>query len=184
IYIDDLGKLGRFYRTLNKYLSYKPHHGETVDFRYAHVFTDWQNVRFFSFLHHEIERLSSLIYLEGLSHVRHVNSEIEKLETPDEEKATASNKRMNGGTHYQNLLAIYYLLQYAKANCHNTKKAKFASFITGFSNNTLRQQWSNIHWKKDEKGLDWESDMKIVRGYFEELGLPEVVKSIDNDLNL
>jgi len=69
-----------------------------------------------------------------------------------------------------------------KVKENNTKKAGFASFLTGYSDNTLRQSWSNIHRKGDEKDPSWESDMRIVRGHFEELGLSEVVKLIDNDL--
>jgi hypothetical protein len=66
--VDDLHKLGRFFRTMHQHISYKPHHGEPVDFKYGHVFEDWNNVRFFSSIHQEIERWVSLIYLEGLSH--------------------------------------------------------------------------------------------------------------------
>lgn len=119
--------------------------------------------------------------------------EIQKLEREKKrQKASGSSpvgskdkkeKRDKGGTQYQNLLAIHYLLWYAKANCHNTKKAKFASFLTGYSEESLRQQWSNIHRKADESGQIWEKAMETVRGYFEELGLPEVVKLIDNDLS-
>jgi hypothetical protein len=92
-------------------------------------------------------------------------------------------KRDKGGTQYQNLLALHYLLHYLRADNNNTRKAKFASFLTGFSENTFRQQWSNVHWLKDKDGVAWEKDMKIVRAFFQELGLSEVAKQIDNDLD-
>ncbi len=93
------------------------------------------------------------------------------------------DKRDKGGTQYQNLLTIHYLLLYARANSHNTKKAKFASFLTGYGEESFRRQWSNIHQKANESGQIWEKDMQAVRGYFEALGLSEVVKLIDNDLD-
>jgi hypothetical protein len=91
-------------------------------------------------------------------------------------------RRDRGGTHYQNLLAIDYLLWYAKANGPNTQKAKFASFLTGYGEESFRRQWSNIQQKADESGRIWEMDMGMVRAYFEKLGLSEIVKRIDNDL--
>lgn len=102
--------------------------------------------------------------------------------TPETESEAKKNIKERRGSQYQIALAMYYLLQYTKANCPNTKKAKFVSFLTGYSENTLRQQWSNIHSKKNEDGVSWENDMKVVRNYFQELGLTEIVKMIDNDL--
>lgn len=115
----------------------------------------------------KIERLAALEQEEG------------RLQNSGSKERRDSDK---SGTRYQNLLAIHYLLLYAKASCHNTKKAAFASFLTGYSENTFRQQWSNIH-QKDERNKTWESDMRTVRDHFAALGLTEVVALIDNDLN-
>ncbi len=93
-----------------------------------------------------------------------------------------AEKRGQGGTHYQSLLAIHYLLKSASAKENNTKKAQFARFLTGFSDETFRQTWSNIHGKKDQNGVNWEADMKTVRAYFEDLGLAAAVHLIDEDL--
>jgi hypothetical protein len=90
---------------------------------------------------------------------------------------------VKGRTRYQALLTVHYLLTSLGAIENNTKKAEFASFLTGFSENTLRQDLSNIHRKADDNGAVWESDMKTVRRHFEELGLSDVVELIDNDLN-
>jgi hypothetical protein len=124
----------------------------------------------------------------GISFSKLCDLEIKKLERRirlerSGSKTISNEKRAKGGTQYQNLLALYYLLHYLRADDNATNKAKFASFLTGFSANTFRQQWSNIHWKKDKDGVAWEDDMKIVRSFFRELGLPEVVKLIDNDLH-
>jgi hypothetical protein len=94
-----------------------------------------------------------------------------------------SQKAVKGRTRYQALVTVHYLLRSSDARENNTKKAEFASFLTGFSEHTLRQDLSNIHRKADDNGAAWESDMKTVRGHFEELGLADVVKLIDNDLN-
>jgi hypothetical protein len=91
-------------------------------------------------------------------------------------------KRGEGGTHSQNLLAIYYLLQFTQVSSSNTRKASFASFLTGFSKNTLRQRLSTIHSKRNENGVEWEKDMRTVRQHFEDLGLEKVVHLIDADL--
>jgi hypothetical protein len=91
-------------------------------------------------------------------------------------------KRGRGGTHYQSLLAIHYLLKSANAADNNTKKADFAAFLSGFSKHTLRQTWSDIHRRAEINGTAWENDMKMVRRYFEELGLSDVIKFIDDDL--
>jgi hypothetical protein len=188
--VGDLRKLGRLNRTLNKYISYHPQLDAPVDFRYEHVFTDRQNVGFFSLLFNEIDRLGSLMYLEGLSHIPSLTlnkaKAISQAERPNlgiEATKSKTDKRGKGGTQYQNQLAVHYLLLYTRANTHNTKKAKFSSFLTGYGEEGFRRQWSNIHGKSDESGQIWEKDMKIVRSYFEELGLTEVVKLIDNDLD-
>jgi hypothetical protein len=181
--VDDLHKLGRFFRTMHQHISYKPHHGEPVDFEYGHVFEDWNNVRFFSSLHQEIERCGSLIYLEGLSHNIVPKTVQAKASGEEEGDDTKAEKRKKGGTHYQNLLAIHYLLRFMEVDCSNIQKAKFASFLTGFSDNTLRQQWSNIHWKRDENGVGWSEDMRTIREYFEGIGLTQIVAKIDSDLD-
>lgn len=68
-HVDDLNKLASFVRTLTRYLSYHPQQmPEPVHFEYAHVFSDWQKIGFFRYLHSEIDRLTTLVYLEGLSH--------------------------------------------------------------------------------------------------------------------
>jgi RecJ-like exonuclease len=100
-----------------------------------------------------------------------------------ESQKEQSQKGVKGRTRYQALLTVHYLLTSLGAIENNTKKAEFASFLTGFSENTLRQDLSNIHRKADDNGAVWESDMKTVRRHFEELGLSDVVELIDNDLN-
>ncbi len=80
-------------------------------------------------------------------------------------------------------LAMYFLLQYAKAECPNTDKADFIAFLTGKSRERIRQTLSHLYQTKEENYTKWEKDMKYVRKHFEALGLSEVVKMIDNELS-
>lgn len=129
-----------------------------------------------SFINHEPPFLSQ------------VDAEIEKLQqlgvlgqSENSNVTTVTERRREGGTQHQTLLAMHYLLKSLTSKENNTKKAQLASFLTGFSKNTFRQQWSNVHSKQD-KGLAWVEDMRIVRHLFEELGLEASVKLIDSDL--
>ena len=69
--VDDLNKLHTFFLALSRWRSYHPQQSpEPVDFQYGHIFSDPQKLGFFSSLHYETDRLLSLIYLQGLSHLR------------------------------------------------------------------------------------------------------------------
>lgn len=174
----DVSTLGRFWGKLAEYIHYRPGQTEPVEFKYGQLFADWQKYGFFSTMIYEIDRFGSLVNLESLNHSTRTTAEtaiVDQLQASYE-------KRAKGGTRYQSLLGIHYLFKCLKVKDNNTKKASFASFLTGYSENTLRQSWSNIHRKGDEKNSSWESDMGIVRRHFEELGLSEVVKLIDSDL--
>lgn len=68
--VDDVNKLRSFSLTLTRWFYYHPKKtpGPPVLFEHGHIFRDWQKFGFFSSLHYEIDRLTSLVYLEGLSH--------------------------------------------------------------------------------------------------------------------
>jgi hypothetical protein len=174
----DPNRLGQFWRTLVKFMHYHPTRDEPVVFKYGHLFSDWQKYGFVSTMISEIDRLGSLVNLETLSHSRHFTADSESID----QLQLSTEKRTKGGTRYQTILALHYFLQHTGANCHNTQKARFGSFLTGFSQNTLRQQWSNIHSKRNENGVEWQADMKIIRGHFEDLGFTDIVRQIDDEL--
>ena|ERR1700687_3577011 len=176
--VSDSSRLGRFWRTLTKFKHYHPQFDEPVDFKYGHLFSNWQKYGFFTRMIYEIDLLSSLVSLETLSH----SSTPTVLTEPFEQLQQLSERRTKGGSRYQNQLAIHYILRSLRANDNNTRKANLASFLTGFSEHTLRQQWSNIHSKKDENGVEWEADMRVIRGYFQDIGLADIVRQIDDDL--
>lgn len=80
------------------------------------------------------------------------------------------------------VLFMDYLFRDAKASSFNTKKAEAISFLTGFSEETLRQRLSTIYNEKNKKDKSYKKDIRIVRNLFDKLGLSEIVKSIDQDL--
>lgn len=82
----------------------------------------------------------------------------------------------------QTTLFFYYLLKYAKANSHNTSTAKVISFLTEFTDETIRQQFSKLHNKALVNFTEFEKDMDIVRNLFQILDLTEITKMIDNDV--
>ena len=77
---------------------------------------------------------------------------------------------------------FYYLFKYQKLSFDNKQKAKVIAFLTGYSANTVEQQFSQIHKKAVVNFAAYEKDMRIVRNHFETLDLVEVIKMIDNDL--
>jgi hypothetical protein len=81
-------------------------------------------------------------------------------------------------------LFLNYLFTFARANCHNTKKAEVISFLTGFSKNTIGDKLSSLHSKADENYLNYKKDMEIISKYFESLGLSEIVEMINRDLHI
>lgn len=82
------------------------------------------------------------------------------------------------------VLAMNYLLDCAgvSEDCQKSKKINFIDFVTPFSRNTIKNQLDNLHEKSDTDGVKYEEDMKIIRRYFQHLGLTEVVERIDRDL--
>lgn len=81
-------------------------------------------------------------------------------------------------------LFLNYLFTFARANCHNTKKAEVISFLTGYSKNTIGDKLSSLHSKADENYLSYKKDMEVISQYFESLGLPEIVEMINRDLHI
>lgn len=85
-------------------------------------------------------------------------------------------------------LFVDYLFDFAKINCPNTQKAEIVEFLTGFSSKQLVKVPSSFEKFKlqiedgDESDENFTNDLKVIRKYFEELGLIEIVNKIDKDL--
>lgn len=107
--------------------------------------------------------------------------QLKQLEAKPERSAD-SVKKHSDLTLDRAALALNYLLTCAKANCHNTEKAKFISFLTGYSEKQIAQRLSRLHKKEDENYTAYERDMKIISQYFAKLGLKEITNQIEKDL--
>lgn len=183
--VDSIVKIHRFCQTLSLHMHYRPGQTEPVDFSYAHLFTEWQKYSFCMAMSYEISRFESLINLERLSHRRigDIKGDLAPpVSYPSVNESTVQPIR--GGTQYQRLLAIHYLLRLVKAKDINAKKSKFFEFLTGFSAEKARQAWSNLIPSYKVRETSWEDDMKLVRRYFEELGITEGVHLVDRELKV
>ncbi|MDQ3635751.1 MAG: hypothetical protein M3405_14760 [Acidobacteriota bacterium] len=79
------------------------------------------------------------------------------------------------------VLFMDYLFRFAETSSFNTSKAEAISFLTGFSEETLRQRLSTIYNEKNKKDNSFKKDIRVVRNLFDKLGLSEIVKKIDQD---
>ena len=88
------------------------------------------------------------------------------------------------------VLAIYYLMNYAKTPFHevdNTNLARFTQFLTGrevdsqnITNTNIYKKWKNLFGKGEKKNIQ---DLRFVQNQFEKIGMNEVAKMIENDIN-
>lgn len=77
------------------------------------------------------------------------------------------------------VLALRYLLKYAKAkNAKNNAQKNFVHFLTGKDKSTVFKKFDdpNLGYSKDG------ADLNFVKQQFENIGLSEVVRMIDNDM--
>jgi hypothetical protein len=81
-------------------------------------------------------------------------------------------------------------LRHLKTSCKNTGKAKAISFLTGYSEQKIAQSFSRLEKEKSEMnekkelGEKLSKDIDIVRKYLKILGLEEIEKQMDKDLEL
>ncbi len=133
----------------------------------------------------EIRQLIDFLDLEILKLKE--KRELEKINKKNEKPKkdiSIKNRKNKELTLDRATLVFAYLFKYLKVDSPNTDKAKFISFLTGFSENTIRQKLSKLHEKADSNFVKYEKDMEIVCKYFESLGLDEIVKMISNDLEM
>lgn len=112
---------------------------------------------------------------------------LQELKRPDEvsqptiDQATTKN---GDRTLDRTTLFLNYLLTNAKADCTNIDKAKTISFLTGYSEKTIRQKLSNIHGKDNDKSFEtYNEDMRKVRDYFNLVGLTEIAERVERDMD-
>jgi hypothetical protein len=88
------------------------------------------------------------------------------------------------------VLAIHYLLTYCKVDfsmIDKTHLSRFTQFLTGkeanntkIVNTTIYKKWKAVLHKSDKKS---HQDLTYIRSFFEKMGMTEVVKMIDNDMD-
>lgn len=79
------------------------------------------------------------------------------------------------------VLAIHYLLKYCKAEqVSNADVARFIEFLTGKNYKNIYKRVGNPLGSRDK---ELNEDLRFVRSYFEKLGLSEIVKMINNEIN-
>ncbi|WP_052600233.1 hypothetical protein [Aureispira sp. CCB-QB1] len=87
------------------------------------------------------------------------------------------------------VLALYYLFTYLKLDfefVNNTDLARFTRFLTGkeingkIINTNIYKKWKKVLVKRDKEQVQ---DLEYIKQYFNKLGLSEVIKLIDNDID-
>jgi len=91
--------------------------------------------------------------------------------------------RNSAHTLARQMIAMHFLLEYAKAKCTNKAKADFIAFLTSKDPEGIRQKLSSLYQTKEDNYPKWEEDMKYVQEHFKALKLSEIVKMIENELN-
>ncbi len=117
------------------------------------------------------------------------NLEIEKLEklarlTPKPKGEPPEPGKHRDARLERVVLTLNYLLDGAGVSetCQKSKRINFIDFVSPYSRNTIKPQLDKLHEKASENPFEYKEDMKMIRGYFEALGLNEIVKQIDRDL--
>lgn len=79
------------------------------------------------------------------------------------------------------VLVFHYLFNYLKvSNIDRTEKARFIHFLTGKNFDSIYKKLGTPY-KENMKAA--KKDLRFVRDYFEKLGLREIVKMINNDID-
>jgi hypothetical protein len=105
---------------------------------------------------------------------------IEKTQTDSEVEPERKNKEF---TTARQVLALHFIFEQLQVRSHEidrTVKAKFVEFLTGKNYKNIYDALENPFISKDKK-FRFE-DLQFIRKYFEDIGLNEIVKAINNQL--
>jgi hypothetical protein len=107
---------------------------------------------------------------------------INGIQLTDQLPVTENSEKMKEFTTARQVLAVHYLLKYSNVkNVDKTEIARFIQFLTGKNFDNIYKKLQNP-FKTNDKSL--KEDLRFVREYFERLGMSEVVKMINNELNV
>ena len=119
--------------------------------------------------------------------LEYINSKAEKPDsngkvtetTLDEELPSLKNKEF---TTARQVVAVHFMLKYMQVkNADKTEIARFIQFLTGKNYDNIYKRVLNPFNVNDKV---FREDLRFVRGYFERLGLYELVKMINNELDI
>lgn len=163
----DFAKVLEHLATLNSYkekLAYL--HERRVEYQQNHAY-DWDHPTFAEKCYLEISKLENLRRLE-----------------PTSQRQKAELSKHSDARLERVVLALNYLLDAAgvSESCQKSKRINFIDFVSPYSRNTIKQQLDKLHEKASENPSEYKRDMAMIRGYFADLGLTEIVKQVDRDL--
>ena len=101
-------------------------------------------------------------------------TETQELESKNSEFTTA-----------RQVLALYYIFEHLQIRGTEVDKAakeRFVQFLTGKSQQNIHAAFTNPHINAKTKKFRFE-DLQYIRKYFEDIGLSEIVKAINNQLD-
>lgn len=102
-------------------------------------------------------------------------------EEPDHDKSAEIINMDKEYTTARQALAMYFLLKSLKCNVDSPAKVRFINFFTGKSPANITKAILNPF---NKTGKEQGKDLRYIKSYFVDLQLPEIVKHIDEELNL
>lgn len=125
------------------------------------------------------QKLPIMQFVERLENLKSKTLSEAQSETLQDEATNFANPDF---TTARQVLAIHYLLEYCQVKgIDQTHKAKFVELLTGKNYKNIYDLVRNPLATKT--GSFRRNDLKFIRTYFEDLGLVEIVKMIDNELS-
>lgn len=134
----------------------------------------------------EIEKLTKLSQLKTIPEQKEISAK-DAIQTNEKIGEREAKQKALGLTQDRAVWAMNYLFTAAKVNCHNTEKAKFISFLTGFSEAKIAQSFSRIEKlkleleEKTEFSKKNSDDYDVIRNLFGILHLTEIQEQIEKD---
>ena len=161
---------GRESPTFDKTISAKKPETYFID-----QYSDLELVRIFS-EYKAYEKFNEFLKSEKLNKEIEKRIKISKLLSKNE-----TEEKNTDFTTARQVLAVHYLLQYYHVkNVDKTEIARFIQFLTGKNLDNIYKKLQNP-FKVNDKSL--KEDLRFVREYFERLGMQEVVKLINLEIN-
>lgn len=136
----------------------------------------------------ECDDISSCSYNESWDRRKVIAQRmLERLQEPlaqDDVTQPEMERKNPEFTTARQVLALHYIFEHLQVRGTEIDKAakeRFAHFLTGKSQQNIHAAFTDPHLQPKTKNFRFE-DLQYIRKYFEDLGLAEIVKSINNQL--